>query len=369
MAFDAYLTVSFPDTATLTRRLSEGWREYLGPEAKRTNFPIGLTARPAVPHPLGKYLPSAYEAGDELPGADLERLRRDHLDAVGITRALVCHDAGRSLPALPNPGLSAELVRAANEWMADVVLASDPRLSGTLLLPTQSPTAAAELIEAAAADPRWAAVALSANSLGQPFGHPIYHPIHAAAAAAGLPIVIDAETDSTLDVLTNPTAGRASTYTDVYALASQPISTHLVSLIAQGVFERWPGLKVFVVGAGVTWITPMLWRFDTDFKAFRRDAPALSMLPSEYVHRNVRIGTYPLDRLQTPERLQDYLSVQPELEDVLCYASGFPAVDRDVPADLERWLPSAWLPKVLEGNARDTFRWPAVDAAVAGASA
>ncbi|MGW4335725.1 amidohydrolase family protein [Rhodococcus koreensis] len=366
MIIDSYLLVNFASAPEITQRLPIGWREYLGPEGSPTAFPLGITARPALPNPLGKALPEAFSAAGCSPGSDIRRTVAQHLDGNGIDRALVCHDDGRSVAALPHPRLCIELVRACNEWMLEEVLSADPRLFGTLLLPMHSPTESARVIREAAGDPRWAGVTLSANSLGQPFGHPIYHPVYEAAAETGLPIVIDAEADTYLDVMTNPVSGRPSTYTDLYALSSQSISTHVVSMISQGVFEMWPELKLFVVGGGISWITPLLWRFDTQFKAFHRDAPGLVLLPSEYFARNVRVGTYPVDRFTSPERLHRYLLAQPGLKDVLTYASGYPMWNRDNPADLGRWLPADWLPNVMGTNAMDVFRWPTTAQATAG---
>ncbi|MGW4335739.1 amidohydrolase family protein [Rhodococcus koreensis] len=309
-------------------------------------------------NPLGERLLEAIPESGGIAGSDIRLTAAQHLDGNGISRAVVCHDVSRSIAALPDPRLCAEAVRVCNEWMLDEVLTLDERLSGTLLLPMHSPSAAVAEIRWAADDDRWAAVSMSANGLGHPFGHPIYHPIYEAAVEAGFPIVIDTAADAAMDVLTNPTGTRASTFTDIHVLQHQPISTHFVSLVGQGVFERWPDLRVFLVGAGVAWITPLLWRFDADFKAFRRDAPGLSLLPSEYFARNVRVGTYSLDRFDDPKKLRRYLEVTELLADTLCYASGYPSWDRDTPAEVERVLPPPWLSKVMNDNATELFRWP-----------
>lgn len=368
MVIDTYLFVNMPDDSEITRRLPSGWREYLGTERfQPTSFPISISTSLPLQNPLGQTLPAATPATGGFPGSDLGQTLEQHLDSHGIGRALVCHDRCRSVAVLSNSGLSLAVVRASNDWMREVVLAADERLFGTLILPIQSPSESVKEIQRIAADPKWAAVTISANGLGRPLGHPLYHPIYEAAAEAGLPVLIDAAIDTPVEVATGPASWAVTTFTDLYALSSQSPSTHLVSMIGQGVFELWPQLTVFMVGAGVAWITPLLWRFDADYKAFRRDAPALTKLPSEYVAQNVRIGTYPIDRFKEPHKLQDYLRAEPVLEDVLCYASGYPTWDCDSPADVDQLLPAEWRDKIVTTNAAEAFRWPAATSVPAAA--
>ena len=65
--------------------------------------------------------------------------------------------------------------------------------------------------------------------------------------------------------------------------------THLLGFISNGVFERYPDLKVVLAGGGVGWLTALLWRLDTNFKGVKREIPWVKSLPSEYVARHVRL--------------------------------------------------------------------------------
>jgi predicted TIM-barrel fold metal-dependent hydrolase len=238
-------------------------------------------------------------------------------------------------------------------------LSRDPRLSAAALVASQMPVEAAAEITALGEDPRCAAIVLMANGLGKPFGHPAYRPIIDAAADAGLPILLHVGGDTSLDVVTHgASAGRPATYTDHYALLSQSVTTHVVSLIGQGIFERHPDLKVFVVGAGVAWLTPVIWRFETNFKAMRRMTPGLTLSPMEYVMRNVRVSTYPLDRAADPSLMHRYLAAQEGMEELVVYASGYPTRDCDTRADVAAAFPSAWHRRIFIGNAEGVFRWP-----------
>lgn len=71
----------------------------------------------------------------------------------------------------------------------------------------------------------------------------------------------------------------------------------LAALALTGVFERFPELKVVSVETGIGWLPFFLEQLDDNWKRHRfwANAPALPMLPSEYIRRNVW-ATFQIDR-------------------------------------------------------------------------
>jgi predicted TIM-barrel fold metal-dependent hydrolase len=345
--------------------VSPGWREYLTEQIRitsrrRASITIASPFKPrGYANPFGNLLNESYPPNGGPGGSNLGLTVRHHLEPNRIGRAVFCHDVAAAIPGYVSSHIAGELTRALNRWLFEVFLPGDGSLAGALLVQTQSPELAAKEIRELGADARCAAVMLHANAFGKPFGHPVYHPIYAAAAEMSLPIMVLAGGDVSVTVLSATTAGGApSFYTDYRALLCQSLMTHAVSMIVEGIFDRFPDLKLFLLGGGVGWITPFLLEFEKSYKAFRRDAPWLRLRAPDYFAQNVRVSTYPLDRTDTPERLARYLKLQPEIENILCYASGYPNWDRDTVADIEAWVPREWLPKVLWQNAEDLFRWP-----------
>jgi predicted TIM-barrel fold metal-dependent hydrolase len=199
-----------------------------------------------------------------------------------------------------------------------------------------------------------AQVLLGANGLGKAFGHPVYHPIYEAAAEVGLPVAIHAGADATVSGLSHPTAGGPpATFSEYYVLASQSLCTHAASLITQGVLDKYPSLKVLLVGGGILWLPHVLWRLDGNYKAKRKEVPWLHRLPSEIFRQHFRVATYPLEKEPNTQALQRLLASYPEYSEVLCYASGYPTVDADSPQYLSERLPRSFLPTVFDLNARD----------------
>ena len=69
-------------------------------------------------------------------------------------------------------------------------------------------------------------------------------------------------------------------------------------LILDGVLERHPRLKIGVMEQGASWVPSWMRYLDSAFDAFRKREDRLqrlSMRPSEYVRRQVRVTPYPAE--------------------------------------------------------------------------
>ena len=81
------------------------------------------------------------------------------------------------------------------------------------------------------------------------------------------------------------------------AIAARPMQA-LSLLILDGVLERFPDLKVGVIELGAVWLPGFMRQLDAAFEAFARHEErlgALSLKPSEYMIRQVRVTPYPTE--------------------------------------------------------------------------
>ena len=140
-------------------------------------------------------------------------------------------------------------------------------------------------------------------------------------------------------------------------MAPHPMITHAVSMVGQGLFVKMPGLKVLFVGAGLTWLQTVIWRFDNEFRALRREVPWLSEMPSHYFFHNLRVSTYPLDGVPTTAAWSKVLGALPGIEDMICFASGYPEWDADSARAVADRLPSSVHEKLFRQNSEQLFRW------------
>jgi hypothetical protein len=131
---------------------------------------------------------------------------------------------------------------------------------------------------------------------------------------------------------------------DPWSLSVNYLTTQnfLATMVVGGVFERHPALRFGVIETGGYWIGPLCEQLDLWFdhsSAFGTDKTfRLSMRPSDYVRRNVRVSCFDF------EPVDKYIT-RYGLENVLCFASDYPHVEggRDPMARwLERLEPLGW---------------------------
>ena len=304
-------------------------------------------------HPLGDNLYEPY---------DRDGLRR-HLDEIGAEAAIISPDTAMFAPALPSHYLATEVVKAVNEWTIERWLSGfDDRIWGSLLVPNHDPQQSASEIRRLGHHDRLATALLGGNGLGKPFGHPLYHPIYEAAEEVGLPITIHFGGDAVVETLTSTSAGGVpSLYTEYEVLSVQPLMTHLANLITEGVFDKYPKLRVLLVAPGVAWLPSLMWELDTIYRTYRREMPWLRDEPSNYLSEHVRIACHPLDSPAEPERLIKLLEAFPVFEKMLCFASGWPTRRTEAPKSVQHRVPPSWLPTFFRENARELYRWSAQD--------
>jgi predicted TIM-barrel fold metal-dependent hydrolase len=124
-----------------------------------------------------------------------------------------------------------------------------------------------------------------------------------------------------------PTAtGAASTYYEDYLYNSQIIApSQVLSLVAEGVFDRYPDLRVCLAELGFAWLPSLLWRFDKDWKALWRETPWVRDKPSVYVGRHLRATTSPtLIPGRVPAHELSQLADMLDARHLLMYSSDYP---------------------------------------------
>ena len=92
----------------------------------------------------------------------------------------------------------------------------------------------------------------------------------------------------------------------------------LASMVFDGVFERFPRLRVAVVELGASWVISWLKHMDQAFRAFRRlqDLSQVKMKPSEYALKHIKV---------TPFAGEDIgWLLTTGAEDLLMFASDYP---------------------------------------------
>jgi predicted TIM-barrel fold metal-dependent hydrolase len=356
---DCFVRHGWASDAELLAHLPAGWREYMVLHSPRAWHDHLVGAGPEPPTPLTG--PIATQPGyPPVPQVtSLAQLCDGYLGPAGVTRALLVHGTGLHVGGVPTVRLAVALTRALNDWTLERWCGEDLRVHALVAVCSQVPDEAATEIRRVGGAAGMAGVLLGADGVSKPFGHPLYDPIHRAAAELGLPLVVVAGGDVPLDAGAYPTgAGFPQTAVEMRTLAHQSLATHAASFLGQGVFARYPDLKVLLLGGGLGWVGPWLWRMDTNYRAFRHDVLWLGDdPPSEHAARHLRVGTHPFDHpADAGDAVTEYFALEPAVARMACFASGHPGAGPSAAAALGV-LPGDWAPRVLHGNAEELFGW------------
>jgi predicted TIM-barrel fold metal-dependent hydrolase len=286
------------------------------------------------------------------PGSDLAFMREHYLEPYGIERAILS-------PLYPtgqgdqNSEFSAAMCSAANDWQREIWTRQDARLKASVLVPYEDGEASRAEIERRAGEDDFAQV-LMLSRTSEPAGKRRYWPIYEAASAAGLPVAIHVFGYSGYPV---SAAGWPSFYIEEMTGHSISCQSVVSSLVLEGVFERFPGLKVLLIEGGFAWLPALAWRLDKHWAVLREEVPHLRRQPSEYIREHCWITTQPMEE---PEQRAQVLDVMEWIGwDRLLFATDYPHWDFDDPAyALPPGMDAARRRAIYSENARALFGLP-----------
>ena len=135
---------------------------------------------------------------------------------------------------------------------------------------------------------------------------------------------------------------------------AQGFQTQVASLITEGVFAKFPALKVVLIELGVTWLPGFLWRFSKFWRGLRTEVPWVDRSPSDIVRDHFRLTIQPLDAPPDPEAVERAIE-HLRSDDMLLYASDFPHWQFDGDDPLPPGIPQALRRKVLVENPIATY--------------
>jgi uncharacterized protein len=259
-----------------------------------------------------------------------------------------------TLPNMNSRELAVGLTQGFIEYMLDRVVNPEAGVFSTIIVPTQDPKKAADLIYKYGARPGIASVTFITQWVSPPLGDVHYDPIYRAASEVGLPIVYHASGAGLDHFIIDGFQKFIETYTLGFLFHN--LAT-LVSVIIQGLPERFPKLRYVFQEAGVAYIPGIMYRLDEVYLKRRSEAPLLKMLPSEYM-KTFYYGTQPLER---PERLDHMAAIfeMVDAENRLMFATDYPHFDYDRPSailDLP-FLSDEGKRKILGQTALDVYRF------------
>lgn len=302
--------------------------------------------------PGGEYAPGTTGPGGHYPGSDPNIVGRHLFDQRGVDMAIL-HPMTRGI--LPDRHLNTAVLAAHNEMMVTRWLESGhyaERYRGTLRVNPDDISGAVREIMRWQGHPRIVQLAVPLQSR-ELYGKPQYWPLWEAAQEAGWPVAVHIETGSGIESPPTP-SGHPRTYEQYAAFMPLNYLYHLLNMIAEGVFERFPALRFVWADGAADMLTPFMWRMDTFGRPHLEQTPWAPRMPSDYLPDHIYFVQGRMDGPGEAEFAGDWLSFTGK-ENMIMFGSSYPHWQLADPA----LLPSAWsaeqLAKVCWRNAAELY--------------
>ena len=337
---------SLPSEAALLSYLPQKWRDY--------HQEYGSRGHGGASYPLANQNAARTDSWPPSglpPGSDLTFLRAQLLDRWDMEHGIMLplHAAGRQL----NLGYGAARSSAINDWQIAEWIDPEPRLWGSIIVAYEDGELAAAEIDRLGDNPRFVQVLIESRTL-QPLGQRKYWPMYEAACRHDLPVAMHFGAIGGWPIGSG--IGAPSFYIEYHAGQLTGFQDQVISLVCEGVFERFPTLKIVLVEGGFGWLPPLMWRLDRAWTKLKSEVPELKRLPSEYIREHFWFTTQPVEEPTRPEDFRQLLA-DLQMDDRILFATDYPHWDFDSPDQaIPAWLPEETRRAIMADNARALYR-------------
>lgn len=288
------------------------------------------------------------------PASYLPEERVRMLDDWGVSAGVLFPTVG-ILWDTADDALALAYTRAYNNWLHDFALRAPGRVIPIAHIAIQEPIAAlAELKRCLKLG--FKGIFLAPETIGgKRFSHPDFDPIWSECEAAGIPVCLH------VIVRFNRAPGiigqfyQPGDFRAVFGFALggfAQVVPAAMTMVADGLFDRYPRLKVLCVEAGCGWAPYIMDRMDEKYEHLGWTFPT-KLKPSDYFRRNIWVVAEPEER--TIGATMELLG-----EERVLWGSDYPHIDSTLEAArLIRESVATLSPerrrKLLGGNARTVF--------------
>ncbi|MSP40251.1 MAG: amidohydrolase [Deltaproteobacteria bacterium] len=295
------------------------------------------------------------------PGMTDPLKRLPDMDEEGIDVAIIFGTSiALSVNGMANKPLAAAICHAVNRWLAEEYLVPDPkRLKGVGLIPVQDPQLAMKELEYIAQQKAVVSAMLPTNVYGINLGHRMFDPVYAAAQEMNIPLSVHPQTEHDGQYGVWGVMGAGSERMEKYSyvhMTSFPfeLMIALMHMIGEGVFDRYPKLKVGFMEGACGWLPFWSERMDEHFYKLRPQWPLCKRKPSEIVRSGQVSFTCEPEETILPYVLDDIGITQ------VMYASDYRHWDSEFPDSVKQvkkipGMTDDKLRHVLGENARKWF--------------
>jgi predicted TIM-barrel fold metal-dependent hydrolase len=338
----------FESLDTLVRYFDEPWKTYLSNgQAPKDFFLSRSTGDRSVGGRIKREEVGYYEepmTPEEVP---------QMMDFLGVDASIVISHLMLAYPGMRSDDTrAASLARGALQYLLDRVVDPDEGIYTFIPVPYHDPEASVELIDEFADERGIVGVCFITAGAEPPLGNRRYDPIYRATEAAGLPAIFHTGGSGIDEYHTRGYEKFIETHTLGFLESNM---SQLVSLVIQGIPEKFPDMDIVFQESGVLWVSSLMHRLDAEYMKRQSEAPLLEQKPSAYM-RDFYYGTQPLEIPDDKAYFERALRVMGGPENLM-YASDYPHWDFDRPTRIRdiSFLSDAEVDAVLGDTAVEVF--------------
>lgn len=204
------------------------------------------------------------------------------LDEVGIEKTVLYPTVGLGYGKMVSLDWMQAATRAYNDWISETYLERSDRFQALGLLPLRDPEAALKELRRIVTELGMAGAMLPSTGLAYPLGAHEYWPVYEEANRLRCCLGIHGGGHSGLGF------DQLNIFSAIHALG-HPIGIMIAfaSMLFNGVFDRYPGMRVGFMEAGVAWILTMLERCDGSYKSQPSADALIELKKGESVRQHI----------------------------------------------------------------------------------
>jgi len=215
------------------------------------------------------------------------------LDDAGIEKTVLYPTRALAYGHVQSLDYAVVVARAYNDWLAKTYLETDDRFNGIAIIPMQDPEEAVRELRRAVIELGMLGAMMPSNGLPHLLGAKPYWPIYEEAERLGCVLSVHggAHDNFGLDHL--------NMYVPVHALGHPwGQAVNCASIVFNGVFDQFPGIKIGFLEGGVAWLLLCLERFhashETHFQYLPPGAHGLreDQRPDRYIIEQIHAGRF-----------------------------------------------------------------------------
>ena len=267
----------------------EGISQYLPPLYKDAGSfnPLGLF--PPLDHLHSAHMVQTPAVGRGKVGPD-EWI--NFLDDVGIDATVLYPSTALAYGKIVSQDWAIAVTRAYNDWLYNTYVARSPRFKGMGLIPMQEPAAAVKELTRIVEELGFVGAMMPSMGLPNHVGSKEYWPIYQEAERLGCSLAVHGGCHSGMGF------DHLNVYAPVHAMGHpMGIMISLAGIVFNGIFDRFPGIRIAFLEGGVAWFLMAMERFDGSHAShseyqIRDDllGPRLDQKVSEYMQKHINEG-------------------------------------------------------------------------------